>query len=211
MGLRRERRHVSVEAILRWAFGVEYASLDLPSEGEQGWSAPGRGIEAVLLERAQLGVQVEGGGRSWPHEDADQVASAVQVVGSQLGWRTAIRIAELARAGQREDWMPGAVPRCVPVEWRPCKHGMRARTEVVGREVVVHRGQRRTVERRCCPVTFDPHPRKIEAAREGYNRWWHGIAAVRQVLLREGRLVDHVLTGELPPAAPWLGSIHQRL
>jgi hypothetical protein len=53
----------------------------------------------------------------------------------------AIRVAELARAGLTPDWMPGAVPRCVPSIVKRNQHGTHAGTVVVGIERVHVRGQ----------------------------------------------------------------------
>ena len=54
---------------------------------------------------------------SYTHADAEVVAAAVAGMPDSLGGiRMAIQVAELARAGMTPDWMPGVVPRCVPVE-----------------------------------------------------------------------------------------------
>jgi len=87
----------------------------------------------------------------------------------------AIRVAELARAGLTPDWMPDAVPRCVPVEIRRNQHGERAKTEVVGIEQVQYRGRWRTVEIMACPVTWHPHPKQIAGARRAYGDWWKAL------------------------------------
>ena len=55
--------------------------------------------------------------------------------------RMAIRVAELARAGLTPDWMPGAVPRCVPVDVKRNQHGERASTILVGTERILSRGK----------------------------------------------------------------------
>jgi hypothetical protein len=115
----------------------------------------------------------------YTHEDAEVIAATVAGMPDALGGkRMAIRVAELARAGLTPDWMPGAVPRCVPVETRRNQHGERAKTEVVGVERVQYRGRWRTVEVLACPVTWHPHPELIAGARPGYDDWtaasdWH--------------------------------------
>ena len=119
------------------------------------------------------------------------------------GKRMAIRIAELARAGMTPDWMPGAVPRCVPVETRQNQHGVRAVTEVVGTERVLSRGKWRAVEVLACPVTFSPHPRQIEDARRAYEDWWRALGWVRDAS-REGGLLRTVeVTEGMPRKRPW--------
>ena len=53
---------------------------------------------------------------SYTHADAEVIAATVAGMPDSLGGkRMAISIAELARAGITPDWMPGIVPRCVPV------------------------------------------------------------------------------------------------
>jgi len=49
-------------------------------------------------------------------------------------------LAGLARTGMTPDWMPGAVPRCVPVDTRRNQHGERAVTMVVDIERVLSDG-----------------------------------------------------------------------
>ena len=53
----------------------------------------------------------------------------------------AIYVAELARAGMTPDWLPGVVPRCVPVETKTNHHGERSTTVVVGIERVLSHGK----------------------------------------------------------------------
>ncbi len=80
------------------------------------------------------------------------------------GKRLSIRVAEPACAGLTPDWMPGAVPRCVPIDEKRNRHGERASAIVVGTERVLTRGKWRSVEVLACPVTCFPHPHQIEAA-----------------------------------------------
>ena len=120
------------------------------------------------------------------------------------GIRMAIRVAELARAGLTPDWMPGAVPRCVPVEVKRNQHGERATTIVVGTERVLSRGKWRTVELLACPVTWRPHPEQIASARRGYDDWWQALDWVRDGLV-EGRMLREVeVTTAMPKVRPWL-------
>ncbi len=53
-------------------------------------------------------------------------ATVAEVPDSLGGKRMAIRVAELARAGLTPDWMPGAVPRCVPTIVKQHQHGTHA-------------------------------------------------------------------------------------
>jgi hypothetical protein len=202
------KRALGVQQILEWAFRVEKAQLDLPEppDPERG-EGYGFGLEHVLLQRAALGCQIDGGRHkigSYTHEDAEVVAATVAGLPDALGGkRMAIRIAELARAGLTPDWMPSAVPRCVPVETRRNQHGERSITVVVGTERVLSRGKWRTVEVLTCPVTWRPHPEQIASARRAYEDWWTALDWVRDGLA-QGRLLREVeVTDAMPRSRPW--------
>jgi hypothetical protein len=122
----RVKRALGVQAALEWAFRVEQAQLELPPPKDVTEEGFGFGLEYVLLQRAVLGCKVDGGQHkmgSYSHPDAEVIAATVAGMPDSLGGiRTAIRVAELARAGLTPDWMPGAVPRCVP---EPARHASR--------------------------------------------------------------------------------------
>jgi hypothetical protein len=207
-GSGRPKRLMSVQQALEWAFRVEHAQLELPEppdpEREQGF---GFGLEYVLLQRAILGCKVDGGQYkigSYTHEDAEIIAATVAGMPDSLGGkRMAIRVAELARAGLTPDWMPGAVPRCVPLEVKRNQHGERAATIVVGTERVLSRGKWRTVEVLVCPVTFSPHPQQIEAGRRAYGDWWRALVWIRDGLVAGGMLREIDVFDAMPRDAPW--------
>lgn len=207
-GSGRPKRSMSVQQALEWAFRVEHAQLELPEppvpEREHGF---GFGLEYVLLQRAALGCKVDGGQYklgSYTHEDAEVIAATVAGMPDSLGGRRmAIRVAELARAGLTPDWMPGATPRCVPVEVKRNQHGERASTVVVGTERVLSRGKWRTLEVLACPVTFAPHPKQIEAARRHYTDWWDAIVWLRDSLANSALTKELQITQSLPKKQPW--------
>ena len=203
-----QKRVMSVQQALEWAFRVEHAQLELPEppdpERGQGF---GFGLEYVLMQRAALGCKIDGGQYkmgTYTHEDAEVIAATVAGMPDTLGGkRMAIRVAELARAGLTPDWMPGAVPRCVPVEMKRNRHGDHATTVVVGTERVLSRGKWRTVEVRACPVMFRPDARQIEGARGAYSEWWLALGWVRDGLQVGGMLRDVELVEGMPPDQPW--------
>jgi len=177
----RMKRALGVQAMLEWAFRVEQAQLELPVRRGIDKEGLGFGMEYVLIERARLGCKVDGGQHkmgSFTHADAEVIAASVAGMPDSLGGiRMAISVAEMARAGMTPDWMPGVVPRCVPMETKQNQHGERANTIVVGIERVRTRGKWRTVEVLACPVTWQPHPEQIASARRGYEDWrgrWTG-------------------------------------
>ena len=201
------KRALGVQAALEWAFRVEQAQLELPPPKNGAEEGFGFGLEYVLLQQAALGCKVDGGQHklsSYTHADAEVIAATVAGMPSNLGGiRMAICVAELARAGMTPDWMPGAVPRCVPVETKQNQYGERAATIVVGTERVMTRGKWRTVELLACPVTWRPHPEQIAYARRGYEDWWHALDWVRDVLVVGRMLREMEVTAAMPKDQPW--------
>ena len=199
---------MSVQQALEWAFRVEHAQLELPEppdpERGQGY---GFGLEYILMQRAALGCKVDGGQYKMgthTHEDAEVIAATVAGMPDDLGGkRMAIRVAELARAGLTPDWMPGAVPRCVPVDIKRNRHGDRAVSIVVGTERVLVNGKWRTVEVRACPVTYRPDARQIEAARREYEAWWQALCWTRNGLTAARLMREVEVTAAMPLGQPW--------
>ena len=206
-GTTKIKRALGVQAALEWAFRVEQAQLELPPRKDGAEEGFGFGLEYVLLQRAMLGCKVDGGQHkmgSYTHPDAEVIAATVAGMPDSLGGiRMAIQVAELARAGMTPDWMPGVVPRCVPLETKNNQHGERARTIVVGTERVKTRGKWRTVELLACPVTWRPHPEQIAASRRSYDDWWIALGWVRDGLLAGGMLRAVEVTDRMPKERPW--------
>jgi len=159
------------------------------------------------MQRAVLGCKVDGGQHkigSYTHEDAEVIAATVAGMPDSFGGiRMAIRVTELARAGLTPDWMPGAVPRCVPVDIKRNRHGDRAVSVVVGTERILVKGKWRTVDIRACPVTWRPYPEQIASARRGYEDWWAALDWVRDGLLAGGMLREVQVAEVMPKVRPW--------
>lgn len=210
-GQGRPKRVMTVQQALEWAFGKEQAQLELPERPDphhgQGF---GFGLEYVLMQRAALGCKVDGGQHkigSYTHEDAEIIAATVAGMPDSLGGiRMAIRVSELARAGLAPDWMPGAVPRCVPLDIKRNRHGDRAVSVVVGTERILVKGKWRTIDVRACPVTWRPHPEQIASARRGYNNWWAALDWVRDGLAVVRMLRDVEVMAAMPKVRPWAAS-----
>ena len=202
------KRALGVQQALEWAFRVEKAQLELPErpdpESGQGF---GFGLEYVLLQRAALGCKIDGGQHKiggYIHEDAEVIAATVAGMPDSLGGkRMALRVAELARAGLTPDWMPGALPRCVPVDIKRNRYGDRATSEVVGTERVLVKGKWRSVEVRACPVRFSPDQRQIDGARRAYEDWWQALGWVRDGLIAGGMLREVEVIEVMPRVRPW--------
>ena len=201
------KRALGVQAALEWAFRVEHAQLELPPPKDATEEGFGFGLEYVLLQRAALGCKVDGGQHkmgSYTHADAEVIAATVARMPDSLGGiRMAISVAELARAGMTPNWMPGAVPRCVPVDMKRNRHGDRGVSVVVGTERILVHGKSRIVEVRACPVTFSPAPQQIEAARRGYADWWQALDWVRDGLVAGQMLREMEVTAAMPKVRPW--------
>lgn len=203
----RAKRALGVQAALEWAFRVEKAQLELPARNKDSEEGFGFGLEYILLQRAALGCKIDGGRYkigSYTHPDAEVIAATVAGLPDNLGGiRMAISIAEMARGGMTPDWMPGVVPRCVPVEAKCNQHGERATTIVVSTERLLSRGKWRTVEVLACPVTWRPHPEQIASARRGYEDWWLALDWVRDGLLAGQMLREVEVTALMPKLKPW--------
>ena len=209
----RVKRALGVQAILEWAFRVEKAQLELPQRRDIDEEGFGFGMEYVLIQRALLGCKVDGGGhssQSYTHQDAEIVAATLAGMPDSLGGkRMAIYVAELARGGMTPDWMPWAMPRCVPKLVKQNQHGTHVGTVVVGTERIRVRGPTargiwKTIDILACPVTWRPHPEQIASARRGYEDWWQALDWVRDGLLAGGMLREIEVTAAMPRAQPWL-------
>lgn len=205
------RQTLSIRAALEWAFGTECASLDF-AEDKGDNARPGVSPLWTVIQRGQLGCQVDGGGWNPPARDADIIASAVAhlppvIEGRAMGRRMAIRIAELARAGRAEDWGEGLRPQCIPLGWR-CEnqYGPQAVTTKVGVERITSRGRTVEVPLMACPVTYTATAESIAQARACYQDWCTALAWLAVDLRRKGILDRVTITAVLPDPEPWVGA-----
>ena len=202
------RRSLSIRAALEWAFADERASLDF-AEDKGDNVRPGVSPVWVLMQRGALGCQIDGGGHSLPARDADIIASAVASLPQDLGGRSmAVRIAELARAGQAPDWGRDLRPRCLPKGWKnDNQYGRQAETETLGIVTVQGRNGRMVQHPvLCCPVTFTATADRIAAARKQYHDWCDALAHLALMLRRQGSLDRVAITCALPDFEPWRAS-----
>lgn len=199
------KRPVSILDLLEWAFQREKVQLDFSEAGAIGLACRPTVSSSYLVARhAELGCRVDGGGYSLCHPDADIVADAlVQLPDRVGGVRMAIWLAELARAGAKPDWGKDDRARCEPVEWRRSKHGDHARVREIDVARHVHRG--RVVQTRVmlCPVRYMNTADDVARSRRDYLRWWGALLELRSCLQIGAPLSAYVLTGEMPPRAPW--------
>jgi len=203
----RVKRALGVQAALEWAFRVEKSQLELPPPKDVSEEDFGFGLEFILLQRAALGCKVDSGQHkmgSYTHADAEVIAATVAGMPDSLGGiRMANSVAEMARAGITPNWMPGAVPRCVPVDMKRNRHGGRAVSVVVETERAVISRRWRAIEVRACPVPWRPHPDQITSARRGYEDWWQALDWVRDGLVAGRMLREIEIIANMPRARPW--------
>ncbi len=211
----------SILQALRWSFRIEMAQIELPDPRDIEDRGFGFGMEYVLIERAKLGgVQIDKSpGTSSPHIDAEAIAGIVSTLGQQFGGRgMALQIAELARSDTTPGWMPGAIPRLVPVAWRQANQtGQVAKTEVIAKYFETFRvphpkARNRMIERRreilieYTPCRWEPSLGQIQNVRASYSRWWSAIDEVRANLIAANCLKTIWITDSMPPQRPWLRS-----
>ncbi|WP_067291327.1 hypothetical protein [Sulfitobacter sp. EhC04] len=212
-----DKRQLSVRMALEWAFMTECAQLDLNDGKAEHVKAIG--TEYVLMQRMKLGgIRIDGGGRSFPHRDADLIAAGLTRLAMMPGRiRLAISVAEHARAGRVPDWMPGAVAKMEPAEWMP-RRGFAMKP--MGKSVVIrrynryvetphpknpkHKIRRRVkVEESWCPCVWSLHPQEIRTARADYTRWVVALEWLREYLRTSVDLDTIEITDHLPPHRPW--------
>lgn len=206
------RQTLSIRAALEWAFGTECASLDFAED--QGDNArPGVSPLWTVIQRGQLGCQVDGGGWNPPAHDADIIASAVAHLPPHVGGRRmALRIAELARAGQAPDWGADLRSQCIPIAWK-CEnqYGPQAVAEVVRHERVTHRGRVTEVPVLACPVTYTATAETIEGLHRQYQDWCTALAWLAVDLRKRGILDRVTITAVLPDPEPWVTAGQRRV
>lgn len=196
------RTPVGVRDLLEWAFSVECVQLDFDEEAGRAVSYS---VDPIyrMMRQAELGCRIDGGGESPRHSDAELIAAVVARLPVAHGGKgMAVRVAQLARACDDPDWMPGAVPRVVPADWKCNRHGWHAATERVGVERVLHRGRIREVEVRACPITWAPSAARIASARREYLAWWGALMHVAMEL-RTIDLAGWRVTDSMPDLEPW--------
>lgn len=209
------RQVLSIRAALEWAFGTECASLDF-AESQGDNARPGVSPLWTVIQRGQLGCQVDGGGWNPPAHDADIIASAVAhlppvIEGRAMGRAMALRIAELARAGQAPDWGQDLKPQCIPIAWK-CEnqYGPQAVTEVVRYERVTFRGRVTEVPVLACPVTYTATADTIRDLHQQYHDWCDALAWLAGELRRRGMLDRITITSVLPDPEPWVTAEQRR-
>lgn len=197
---------VGVLDLIEWAFQREKVGLDFNEIERETGARPGFGIEYLMILQAQLGCRVEGGGSSPRHPDADMVAAALACLPEFYGGRRmAIRIAELARVGERPDWRLDGLASCTPIAWRGSKHGQFAVTEACT-DLGVRWPASQLTERlkgQWCRVSYSNLSGEAAARRRRYTAWWGALLELRQNLQMCCSLTSFTVSNAMPERAPW--------
>ncbi|MEE2634104.1 MAG: hypothetical protein VX940_07350 [Pseudomonadota bacterium] len=200
------RLAVGVLDLIEWAFQREKVGLDFDEIERETGARPGIGMEYLMMQQAQLGCRVQGGGTSPRHHDADMVAASLACLPEIYGGRRmAVQIAELARVGERPDCLMDAEQRCAPLDWRGTKHGRFAVVEVCRvpglRWPADQLGKR--ADGSWCPVGYSVTGREIAAARRRYLSWYGALLHLRHIFQAACHLTSFVVTEAMPPRTPW--------
>lgn len=215
-------RSISIQGLIEWAFQRELASLDFNEvQSTSGWVPSSVSMEYRMIEQARLGCRVDGGGRSDPHPDADIVASALAALpDAHGGRRTALWMAELARAGRVPDWMPDAVPRLLPDNTHTNRHGSRA--AIVDARELGHDGWAPQPRRNrkgivvhdsvsYCPCHWYPTGSQIAGARRSYFHWWSALLELRSTFQLCCNLTSFRVSDVMPDMKPWNKTVDREL
>lgn len=202
------REMISIRGLLEWAFAVECASLDHDEVGQigpDGFSY--RSATAGICDMLALGdpggepgrgVKVDVfGGRSYPHDDAELVATTVRAV---LTWGDAVTMAEHARTCSAPVWdLPPTA--CKPVEWKGARFDV-AKTISPPRKGVRIGGRLVRYVPTFCPVHYSPTAMQIGAARRAYLAWVTNLLHLRGAM-QSIEFQRFVVIEPLPKRMPW--------
>ncbi len=199
-----KKTRIAIWDLIQWAFQCEMAGLNFDELEGVLFGAGYVSSTFRIMQHEQLGCSIDGGGRSACHPDADTVVQFLAVLpGVYGGRRMALRIAELARAGQVPDPMAGAKPKIEPKEWARNPHGQYAKTEFAAHYYVTGRGGRRLKEFRLCPIRWINSQKEIDQARNAYNMWWMALLEMQLNFRGSDDLTAFKVTPAMPPATPW--------
>ncbi|QBX34604.1 hypothetical protein E4191_07680 [Paracoccus liaowanqingii] len=201
-------RSMSVQDALAWAFLTEKAVLDFDQYGAHEFDRPGVDTIWIMAERHKVGVNVDGGGTSDPHPDAQIIAAAVEALPDALGGRKmATQIAELARARSAPDWGQGERLAITPCGWdwdndQGCFVAGVSRTGSLWVWRDRHRNKREH-KGDVCAISYTGTASMAAAKRRNYLAWCGALLDLWAVLRRDGVLDTITITDVLPPLAPW--------
>lgn len=195
----------SVRGVLEWAFGTECAQLEFD---EFDHVAPGVSTTAIACDMLAISPEGHKGitiaidvsrGRSYPHEDADAVAS---LVASYLPRHLAVMVADNARAATCPQWDLGQ-QRIQPIAWKQRnQYGQEGREEVLRTIRYKWRGRKWERKETWVPCVWVPSASEIARKRREYLSWWGSLAMLAPAFAAmEFHCFDFV--DRMPPMQPW--------
>lgn len=194
------RRALSVVKALEWAFAVERVSVEFDEVNPDAYTV---GCDPIwrMMQQAELGCRVDGGGVSMRADDAEVIASIVaRLPAAQGGKAMALQVAHHARACSVPDAMVGVKQVLIPaLGWKMTKHGEVAR-KCSGKKNECLCKERHVYE--MCPVKKFPSAAQIASARRGYLDWYGALIHLRYELATCGLATIDVTTA-MPPMTPW--------
>jgi hypothetical protein len=207
-------RRASILSLLHWAFGIEFASLGFDEFGDLAeYRRAGVSSSYRLMQQGHLGCQIDGGGRSYPHHEADLVAATVAALAVGHGGRAmACQIAELARADRVPDWMPNAQPKLNPIASYMNQHGETSKTAHAATLDAYGWPDQPRYNRKGAivydkvlftPCVWRPTAEGIAAKRRDYLAWWGALLDLRGTFQAGGLLDFHVVSDRMPDMQPW--------
>lgn len=181
------RQPIDIEALLVWTFARQRAHRVVArSMATLRDTLAGRTVDSIIrVQRlAEVGTRVDGGGppADHLHPDAETVATLA----------TDELVIRCAETYTRPDWLPGAVPRAVPV------------LDARGRPLREYEPWDHNRNYGWCRVVWPVTAQQIDAARARYTHWH---AELVRLARHRGvqRLLAWRVTGPQIPAAPWRG------
>jgi hypothetical protein len=201
------RAPADAEQLLAWACAIEHADACcewLAREGPEDWtggySADGC---AVLMERARIGAQIQGGGladRAACHDDAAVVYETARGLFRQEP-RTFWLLIEHARRQSRPeiDPVPQFSPRYAEVRYAKAareRYGLSWGGQVIAGNNVPP----------FCPITWQDNSVLLDKARQEYAAWWQALRRLEFALMaRDGSLRDWTVRRLRAKPRPWEG------
>lgn len=197
------RQVVTIQWLLEWAFGVEYASLDFDEINDD---RPAVGHEYGIIQQLMLGVEPGQGvkpdtsfGRSLPHDDAEIVSTFLR---HSVEFYQAKKVAEYARNFTKPRWDLGP-QKILPRNWGKKNHlGVHGKPEVCRIVEYTVRGRKRQRKDLWVPCAWVPTASQIAAARREYLDWYGALLEVLSAM-QAIELSKFILCDKLPPMTPW--------
>lgn len=186
------RAAIDIQDLLVWTYQDQAADV-VSRTGAAGLYPAGCRSNLLAIRRnGRLGTRIDCAGSAARggadmHPDAEAVHDAVRTL--KPPWIGLV--IDCAKTGSVPDWMPGAVPKPVPVPRGDGKPRMEYHDPGTRRKPAY------------CLLRYDPEPEHLAFVRRVYVEWWDAMAAL---VAKLPDLEDHAVSGPSVPREPWLRS-----